>query len=100
MLGKASTYKAYIQLYENNEFYPRYEKETPELYKKIAEEYAMGMKNSSEDYDRDNLILRRRLSIVREGVASITERELQDPRIRFFSERNHDWREVRSEAAT
>ena len=99
MLGKVSTYKAYIQLYENHEFYPRYDKETPELYKKIAEDYAVDMKNSSDTYDRDNLILRRRLGIVREGVAPITERELRDPRIRFFSERNHGWREVRSEAA-
>ena len=82
MVARVSTYKMYILLYTYfSEFYPHHQREAPELYKKIAEDYTTSIRSSSDSYDRDSFILKRRVGFVKESVAQITERELQDYRI-------------------
>ena len=62
--------------------------------KTIAEEYVACIKLPSESFDRDTMVLRRRFGVVKDHVAPISERDLQNPHIKFFNDRNPGWREV------
>jgi hypothetical protein len=94
MIGKLSTYKSYIMTTIMPDTHPRYDKEAPEEYKKIAEDFVRSIQSPEDEYDRDTFVLRRRTAIVNEHLAAISERELQNPHISFFNERNPGWREV------
>ena len=77
----------------HRECYPHYSKETPEIYKKVAEEFVADCYNL-EEYDRETFIMRRRVGTMNDHVAPIYERHLQNPHIKFFNERNADWKKV------
>ena len=89
-----STYKSYLISTSYPDSHPRYDKEAPEEIKKIAEEFVRSIQSPEDEYDRDTFVLRRRTVIVNTHMAEISERELQNPHIRFFNERNPGWREV------
>ena len=94
LITKMSTYKAYLISTSYPDSHPRYDKEAPEEIKKIAEEFVRSIQSPEDEYDRDTFVLRRRTVIVNTHMAEISERELQNPHIRFFNERNPGWREV------
>jgi hypothetical protein len=96
MLGKLSTYKPYIMSTVMPETFPRYDRDTPEEYKEIAEDFVSSVKVQGAEYDRETMVLRRRVGVVRQNMVTISERDMINPHIRFFNERNSGWREVRS----
>ena len=53
------------------------------------------MKLPSEDFNRDTLVLKRRVGLIREHVAPISERDLANTHIKFFNDHNPGWRQVR-----
>ena len=73
---------------------PRYDQEAPEEYKQIAEDFVRGVQSPGDEYDRETFVLRRRTVVVNEHLVSISERDLLNPHIRFFNERNPGWRKV------
>jgi hypothetical protein len=93
LITKMSTYKSYLISTSYPDSHPRYDKEAPEEYKKIAEDFVRSIQSPEDEYDRDTFVLRRRTAIVNEHLAAISERELQNPHISFFNERNPGWRE-------
>ena len=94
MIAKLSTYKSYLMATIMPDSHPRYDKEAPEEIKKIAEEFVRSIQSPEDEYDRDTFVLRRRTVIVNTHMAEISERDLQNPHVRFFKERNPGWREV------
>ena len=96
VIGKLSTYKPYLVATMMPDTHPRYDKEPPEEYKKIAEEFVRSVQSPGDECDRDTFVLRRRTATVHEQLAAISERDLQNPHIRFFNEHNPGWKEVRS----
>jgi len=90
-----STYKPYLMVQLHRECYPHYAKEAPEEVKQIAEEFAGAVSWQDDSYDRDTFVLRRRIGVIKEHVAPISDRDLRNPHIKFFNERNSGWREVR-----
>ena len=95
MIGKLSTYKPYLVATTLPETYPRYDREAPEQFKKIAEEFVKGSELPTDSYDRDTFVLKRRVGIVRCKLAEISERTMSNPHVRFFNKHNPGWREVR-----
>lgn len=94
VLGKVSTYKTYLLAARFRECYPRYDKETPELYKEIAQEYIKSINSPEDSFDPETSVLKRRVGVVKEHVAPISSHSLKNPHIKFFNERNPGWREV------
>lgn len=93
-IGRGSTYKPFIASHIHREVYPHPFKETPEFYKKMAEDFVLNIKGESDGYDRDTMVLKRRVGTVRESTAPVSEKDLQHPYIKFFLERNSNWKEV------
>ena len=78
-----------------SESHPRHDMEAPEEYKKIAEDFVCGVQSAGDEYDRNTFVLRRKTVVLDKQLAAISDRDLQNPHIRFFNERNPGWREVR-----
>ena len=96
LIVKASTYKSYLLSTIMSESHPRYDRESPEEYKRVAEDFVRSVQAPGDEYDRDTFVLRRRVGVANEHLAPISERDLQNPHINFFNQRNSGWREVRS----
>ena len=79
-----------------SESHPRYDRDAPEEYKRVAEDFVRSVQAPGDEYDRDTFVLRRRVGVANEHLAPISERDLQNPHINFFNQRNSGWREVRS----
>ena len=97
VIAKGSTYKSYLVAMTMPETQPRYDKEAPEEYKQIAEEFVRSIHTPMENYNRDTFLLHRRVGLVKAHQAAISQRDMQNPHIRFFLERNPEWTEVSSE---
>ena len=93
-MAKASTYKPYLVAQLHRKCYPHYAKETPEEIKQIAEEFVGAVSSQDDSYDRDTFVLRRRMGVMQEHVAPISDRDLRNPHIKFYNERNSGWRKV------
>lgn len=93
IIGKSSTYKSYLITSQFPGCHPYPGREIPELFKKIAEDYVNSMKLPSEDFNRDTLVLKRRVGLIREHVAPISERDLANTHIKFFNDHNPGWRQ-------
>ena len=76
------------------EAYPRYDRETPEFFKNMLNDFAEGLKKPNETYNPETFVLEREVSHVKNFVAPISEKELLNPNIKFFNERNPGWRKV------
>ena len=64
--------------------------------KKILDEFAMSVKRQGETYDPDTNVIsaQRNYSQLKEHVIALSKRNLDDPRINFFMERNPGWKMV------
>ena len=96
VIGKISTYKTYLIASQFPDCFPRYDRETPEIYKTIAEDFMTSQQLPSDSFNRDTLVLRRRFGVMKGHVAAISERDLSNPHINFFNKHNPGWREVSS----
>ena len=94
VVGKAFTYKSYMMIIKFREFYPRYDRGTPEFFKNIIHDYAQSVKRPNETYDPETFVLERELSQARRFLAPISEKDLLNPNIKFFNEWNPGWRKV------
>lgn len=91
-VGKAFTYKSYmLNCHAFPYGYPRYDKETPQFAKEIINEFARSIMTPSEEYDEDTFVLKRERSHVKTGVVEVSDKDLENPHIKFFVERNPGW---------
>lgn len=92
LAGKAFSYKSYMVMANSlREFYPRYDTPTPDFEKSIITDFGRGVATANEVFDETTGVLKRELSQIRGHVAHISEEELKNPHIRFFSEQNPGW---------
>ena len=94
IVGKSFSYKSYLVATKFQEFYPRYNKETPEFYKDLLEEFAESVRLPDEVYNPETFVLEREISYLKDFVAVISEQDLKNPHIRFFNEQNPGWTKV------
>ena len=91
-IGKSFTYKSYLLTCHAFPYgYPRYDKETPPLAKKIINEFARSVMTSSDVYDEETFVLKREKVYIKPGTMEISAKDLEDPHIKFFVERNPGW---------
>lgn len=93
LMGKAFSYLSYITLFRFIDVvYPRYDRETPEFERNLLNEFAGSVCMSNETYNPDTFVLERELSNLKSHVAPISEEDLENPHIRFFTDRNPGWK--------
>ena len=92
VVGKAFSYKSYLLMCNYCSLsYPRYDRETPQFAKEVINEFAKSCKSPSEEYDEETFVLKREKTRIRPGLVEVTEKELKNPNIKFFVERNPGW---------
>ena len=79
-----------------DELYPRYDKKTPPSMKVMIDQIALSAKQPTENYNQETCVLEREYSYLKEHVAPITDEELKNPHIKFFTEQNPGWKKVRA----
>ena len=80
-----------------SEFYPVYNRETPENFKKIFAEYAaaiVALKGEGAKYNPETFVIEQESNHLLDHLTVLSERDLQNPHIKFFVERNPGWKEV------
>ena len=80
-----------------SEYYPIYDKETPEHFKKMFAEYAesfMRTTGNQAKYHPETFIIEQEELILEKSLSTVTESDLQNPHIKFFVERNPGWTKV------
>ena len=83
------------------ECYPRYDRDTPEQLKKIQDEFARSQLQEDQTYDeKTNVIVIQNSPHVAEGLLAVSEKNLQNPHIKFFVERNPGYTKVYSTRGT
>ena len=97
VIGSVISHKAYLVGLSTIEYYPVYNKETPEHFKKMFAEYAASLvriKGSHMKYNPETFVIEQEELILEESLSVVTERDLQNPHIKFFVERNPGWRKA------
>ena len=97
VIGKAFSPKAYVFGLSMKEYYPVYNRETPEQYKKIFTKFAEAYISSKPDrakFNPETFVIEQEDSHVAENLAVLSEHELQNPHVKFFVERNPGWKKV------
>jgi hypothetical protein len=96
-IGKVYSPKAYVYGLTMKEFHPIYNRETPEQYKKIFAEFAethISSKAGRAKYNPETFVIEQEDSAVAEHLTVVSERELENPHIKFFVERNPGCKEM------
>lgn len=92
ILTKLYSYKSYLALVNTcNNVYPVYNRKCPEFERSLLNDFAQSIRFPDESYDEDTFVLKRELSYVKSHVAPLTERDLQNPHIAFFTQQNSGW---------
>ena len=79
-----------------SEYYPVYNRETPEHFKKIFADTAAGflaLKGEGIKYNPETFVLELQENFS-DHLNVLRERDLQNPHIKFFVERNPGWKKV------
>ena len=76
------------------ECYPRYDRETPEHFRKIINEFAKSELREGDTYDEETNVIKQKLVHLPENLAAVSEKDLQNPHIKFFVERNPGYTKV------
>ena len=77
------------------EGYPRYDTETPEQLKKIIDNFARSGLHEEDTYDeKTNIIIPQKVNHLPESLSAVSEKDLQNPHIKFFVERNPGYTKV------
>ena len=99
IIGNIISHKAYLLGLSTIEYYPVYNKETPEHFKKMFAEYAASFvctKGNHVKYNPGTFVIQHEEISLEESLSVVTERDLENPHIKFFVERNPGWRKVSS----
>ena len=92
MIGKSFSYKSYLVMCHTlPRVYPRYDVEMTEFARNILNKYGNASKAPNEIYDTDTFVLKREHTHLKEGVAVLNDKHLNDPHIKFFVEHNPGW---------
>lgn len=97
VIAKVYSYKAYLHGVSMKEYYPVYNKETPEHFKKIFADFAEPIvcsKGGSAKYNPETFVIEQQDNYLAENLTILTEQDLQNPHIKFFVERNPGWKKV------
>lgn len=85
-------YKTYLLMARNfATHYPRYEMDTPEVYKNLMSDFYSKKFGSDYHAEKDLIIHEGRSCALKEHVADITPDLLKDPKIAFFQKKNSGW---------
>ena len=86
------TYKPYLAFAKaTTEYYPTYKKQTPDYIKAVRDE--LGKHYYGENYDPATGTVAKDKVIVDDPSTAISEKDLQNPDIRFFTEANKNYRQ-------
>lgn len=92
LILKAFSYKSYLVMNSVvKDFYPRYDKKTPEFEQQLIDNFAKEVSMKGDVYDPERCVIERTLSNIKDFVAPMTERQLENPHIKFFQETNPGW---------
>ena len=98
VIGKLTSYKMYLKAVKMNEFYPVYNRETPEHFKKIFADYAAAFmalnKREGMKYNPETFVIEQDSYTLPDHLTILKQRDLQNPHLRFFVERNPGWKKV------
>ena len=97
VIGKVYSAKAYVFGLSMKEYYPVYNKETPEQFKKIFTEFAetyIKSKPGRANFNPETFVIEQEDSHVVENLTVLSEHELKNPHVKFFVERNPGWKKV------
>ena len=97
VVGKVASYKAYLVGLSMNKYHPVYNKETPELYKKIFADFADSVVRSfggRAKYNPETFVLEQEDVYLEENLQTVSEQDLQNPHIKFYVEKNPGWKKV------
>ena len=75
------------------ESYPRYDRETPEHFKTILKNYAEDELGEGDIYDEETNVIQEEMAHLPENL-SVSEKDLKNPHIKFFVERNPGYTKV------
>lgn len=95
-MSKVYGYKAYLVGSKFKNYYPRYDCDTPNRVKSIIDDFAQSVKRPTETYDPNINVISspENVSHLRESLNALTEKDLKNPHIKFFAERNPNWIKV------
>ena len=96
VVGKAHAYKSYLASMKFLESYPRYNLETPPMFKKVFDDYAeayLKMRPTAKYYP-DRFVIETEFVHVAENLQALSEYDLQNPHIKYFVEKNPGWTKV------
>lgn len=96
-IGKLYSFTAYLKIVTSNEFYPVYNKETPEHFKKIFADFAAAVlvaKGGEARYNPETFVIEQDANHLEDNLTVLREGDLRNPHIKFFVERNPGWKEV------
>lgn len=85
-------YKTYLLMANNfAEHYPRFERATPEEARSVLDAFATELFAREYRQGQGVIAFEKSMGHLKSGVAPVTTEMLENPRIRFFQERNPDW---------
>ena len=97
LVGFVVSYKAYLVGKSWREFYPVYNRETPEYLKEILANAAAAMVTTLKGrakYNPETFVLEQENVYLLENLSTVSEQDLRNPHVKFFVERNPGWRKV------
>ena len=94
VIGKAYGFRSYLVATHFKEYYPRYDKETPEFWKKMFREFAQGVMAKGDTFDEETSVLNQERTHLNEELSIVTEQALKNPHIKFFVEQNPGYKQV------
>ena len=90
--AKLFSYKSYLVFVNSiKKVYPRYDEPIPDFERQILDDFAKTVCFPNEVYYPESFVLERELSSMKTHVAVLTERDLENPHIRFFATQNPGW---------
>ena len=96
-VGKVYSHRAYLVGMSLKEFYPVYNRETPEYLKKVFADFAaivVSSKGGRAKYNPETFVIEQEDNYLKENLTALSEQDLQNPHIKFFVERNPGWKKV------
>ncbi len=92
LIGKSYSYKSYLVMSKAlKRFHPRYDEKPPVFEQELIDNFAKEVSMKGDVYDPKRCVIERTLSNMKDFVAPLTERELENPHIKFFHETNPGW---------
>ena len=99
IVGRVYSHGAYTFGLSMREYYPVYNKETPESFKKIFADFAetiIKLKGDRAKYNPETFVIEMEETHLLENMTTLSPHELENPHVKFFVERNPGWKKVNS----